>query len=315
MNARIELQSKPSMNVGIVSLLLYRRLTTCANDPQDRLGDVWPYAVQEGVRGWGIAAEILGGNSNQLHIQSGDRAVIPSKATQRIIPTCFEMALKTEIPPTRPLVELVRPVWRDICRTSSASIRQLNYIISVNGASHAFEVMRVAYSYTLLSKSAIDLFMIDNVVPKGAESIRIIPSALWLFEPVLIFSQRGRQICVIYPAGRPLCNSEPAKHHSHALEQLIGATRAAVLDSLTSPINTTDLARKLSVSVPAASRHTTVLRRAGLISSIRRGQSLQHYPTSLGINLVHATEWVDPNHICRSTHRAKMISLFTRFGR
>lgn len=72
-----------------------------------------------------------------------------------------------------------------------------------------------------------------------------------------------------------------------SLSALIGATRAAVLDAIsTHPRTTDELARRAGVSPASASEHAAVLRRAGLVSSHRTRNRMQHEPTPLGLALL-----------------------------
>lgn len=76
---------------------------------------------------------------------------------------------------------------------------------------------------------------------------------------------------------------------SDSLAALIGTTRAGVLQALSGDARTTnELARLLEVSPATASEHTAVLRRAGLITTSRHGQSVQHTITALGGALLGA---------------------------
>jgi len=64
--------------------------------------------------------------------------------------------------------------------------------------------------------------------------------------------------------------------------QLIGPTRATVLRALERERTTTELARLLRLTPATASRHATVLREAGLVSSERDGNRVRHSRTRLG---------------------------------
>ncbi|HEV2781522.1 MAG TPA: winged helix-turn-helix domain-containing protein [Actinophytocola sp.] len=68
---------------------------------------------------------------------------------------------------------------------------------------------------------------------------------------------------------------------------VLGHTRAAALRSCLSECTTSDLARRIGLSVPAASRQASALREAGLISSHRDGGSVIHHITGLGIALLN----------------------------
>ncbi|WP_329573485.1 ArsR/SmtB family transcription factor [Streptomyces sp. NBC_01361] len=64
--------------------------------------------------------------------------------------------------------------------------------------------------------------------------------------------------------------------------QPIGPTRALALEALEHPRTTTQLARLLRPAASTASRHATVLREAGPVGSLRRGNTVLHRRTPLG---------------------------------
>ncbi|MEU8783857.1 transcriptional regulator [Streptomyces sp. NPDC048637] len=67
-----------------------------------------------------------------------------------------------------------------------------------------------------------------------------------------------------------------------ALPALVGRTRAAVLQTLTRTCTTTEVGERVGISTAAASQHTAVLRAAGLISTLRTLNKVQHTLTPLG---------------------------------
>ncbi|MER7765569.1 winged helix-turn-helix domain-containing protein [Kitasatospora sp. NPDC096140] len=71
-----------------------------------------------------------------------------------------------------------------------------------------------------------------------------------------------------------------------ALSALVGQTRAAALRLLTDTSTNSQLAARLGVSPGVASRHATVLRETGLISTRRVGSSALHTVTPLGMALL-----------------------------
>jgi DNA-binding transcriptional ArsR family regulator len=72
------------------------------------------------------------------------------------------------------------------------------------------------------------------------------------------------------------------KAPAHALADLLGPTRAAALTLLAVGCSTSELAARLGVTPSAASKHTTVLRRAGLIITHRERNTVLHSLTPLG---------------------------------
>ncbi|AWZ06223.1 MULTISPECIES: winged helix-turn-helix domain-containing protein [unclassified Streptomyces] len=71
-----------------------------------------------------------------------------------------------------------------------------------------------------------------------------------------------------------------------SLGALLGRTRAAALKVVTEGCSTTELAKRLNVSIAVASEHATVLRNAKLITTTRRGKSVVHTVTPLGTELL-----------------------------
>jgi len=73
-----------------------------------------------------------------------------------------------------------------------------------------------------------------------------------------------------------------------ALAALVGRNRAAVLQSIADGCTTTELARRVGISLAAASQHASVLRGAGLIATRRQGGAVLHVLTPLGAELLQA---------------------------
>ncbi|WP_405727507.1 helix-turn-helix domain-containing protein [Streptomyces sp. NBC_01537] len=84
-------------------------------------------------------------------------------------------------------------------------------------------------------------------------------------------------------------SAEPAAANApEALTALLGRTRAAVLHAIaTHPgCNTAELAGVLGIGASGASQHATVLRQAGLVTTLRHRNSAVHTPTSTGLSLL-----------------------------
>ncbi|WP_307713016.1 winged helix-turn-helix domain-containing protein [Streptomyces sp. V4I23] len=67
-----------------------------------------------------------------------------------------------------------------------------------------------------------------------------------------------------------------------ALSDLLGQTRANVLESLRSPVSISEISRRLDLSHPSVSRHLGILRRSGLVAAERRNNLTLHRLTHLG---------------------------------
>jgi DNA-binding transcriptional ArsR family regulator len=72
------------------------------------------------------------------------------------------------------------------------------------------------------------------------------------------------------------------------LPALLGNTRAAVLQTVAAGAgySATDIARRVGISMPSTSHHTTVLREAGLIATRQQGRHVMHAVTPLGLALL-----------------------------
>lgn len=91
--------------------------------------------------------------------------------------------------------------------------------------------------------------------------------------PVLVYAVRKA------PAPTPAARRD-------ALAALVGKTRAAVLEVVAEGCTTTELARRLRISMSAASEHAAVLRDSGLLVSTRDANRVVHSLTPLGIALL-----------------------------
>jgi DNA-binding transcriptional ArsR family regulator len=131
-------------------------------------------------------------------------------------------------------------------------------------------------------------FVFDADLHLRGRGLILAPSLFCPIEPQLFLAaDDGGSPVLIYPASR-----EPqdvasvlalaGATSSEALGGLLGRTRAAALEELGSSANTTMLAKRIGVSVAAASQHVGVLRQAGLIVSRREQNSVWHSLTPLG---------------------------------
>ncbi|SMC98596.1 Helix-turn-helix domain-containing protein [Kibdelosporangium aridum] len=116
----------------------------------------------------------------------------------------------------------------------------------------------------------------------GGRGLRLVPS----------FFCRGTPVALADPELPPTL-VYPIDHDSHweiagtkSLADLLGNTRATVLHAVDGGATTTELARRVATSLASVSRHTAVLREAGLIETQRRGAAVLHTLTPLGESLL-----------------------------
>ena len=101
--------------------------------------------------------------------------------------------------------------------------------------------------------------------------------------PRLILPAEGAGRARLWAVSRGVAGSRGS-----ALAALVGRNRAAVLQSIADGCTTTELARRVGISLAAASQHASVLRGAGLIATRRQGSAVLHVLTPLGAELLQA---------------------------
>ncbi|MCQ6248125.1 winged helix-turn-helix transcriptional regulator [Streptomyces samsunensis] len=132
----------------------------------------------------------------------------------------------------------------------------------------------------------------EDIYPKGA-GLTILPSLFLHGRPVVRTGpgSQGAALVLVYPVPLDAVTAAPLwdwpTHQGKALGALMGRTRAGILHALTESCTTTQLGRRLGISVAAASQHTTVLRAAGLVTSSRNLNTVLHSLTPLGLTLLN----------------------------
>ncbi|WP_410661423.1 ArsR/SmtB family transcription factor [Amycolatopsis sp. lyj-112] len=124
------------------------------------------------------------------------------------------------------------------------------------------------------------------VVDRGPGGLVLIPVVLG--SPyVLIKRSTSTQTTVRYPArGTGALWTTGARSPGAGTVRLLGRVRAELLQALSSPATTTDLARALRVTPSAVSQHLRVLRESGLVERERTGRSVLYLTTPLGESLL-----------------------------
>jgi DNA-binding transcriptional ArsR family regulator len=97
-----------------------------------------------------------------------------------------------------------------------------------------------------------------------------------------------RQPTLVYPIPSAVWLAQTIPGYDGA-KAALGATRAAVLQTLVDEHTTTSLARAMALSPSSASTHAAVLRRAGLVASRRQGKAMLHSLTPLGLEVITAS--------------------------
>jgi len=103
-----------------------------------------------------------------------------------------------------------------------------------------------------------------NVDDPSASAVLFYPAVLRRSDGAKIFAAGVESV-----ASGGSCDDGP-------LAELMGRTRAAALTAIAGGCTTSALARRVGISNAGASQHTSVLRRSGLITTVRDGASVVH---------------------------------------
>jgi DNA-binding transcriptional ArsR family regulator len=114
--------------------------------------------------------------------------------------------------------------------------------------------------------------------------LTIIPCYFKRAHQLMVLADNDLPPVLVYPIDRDIKVLAAAQHQ--ALAELLGHTRARVLESA-GELTTSEVAARLNLSLPAASKHLTLLRNAGLVTSVRYGNSVMHAQTPLGMALLN----------------------------
>ncbi|GAA3201897.1 winged helix-turn-helix domain-containing protein [Nonomuraea helvata] len=131
---------------------------------------------------------------------------------------------------------------------------------------------------------------VEHDVHLEGRGIVLLPSAFCRRHPITLRDTDLPPVLVLPvqpPVGwLPRVRADGTMEHEPVVA-LLGRTRAYVLEEAARPMTTTELARRLGISLAMASRHTTVLRNAGLVASRREGNTIFHHITALGRGLLN----------------------------
>jgi DNA-binding transcriptional ArsR family regulator len=123
----------------------------------------------------------------------------------------------------------------------------------------------------------------------GGRGLLLQPGFFCCRRPITLASD-GLTPVLVHPIqhtlGWALPSGSPAGGAGPELGALIGRTRAAILEDVVTGRTTGELAVRFGISGAAVSQHTAVLRRAGLLLSVRRSKNVLHTITPAGLALI-----------------------------
>lgn len=124
-------------------------------------------------------------------------------------------------------------------------------------------------------------YCVNQELHLNGRGLRLVPSYFCRGRPVSLADQTLAPVLVYPVADEHRWTHLPMARH-RSLAALMGSARASALELINDPVTTTGLATRLHSSTASASRHASVLRDAGLITSDRDGPCVRHTRTPLG---------------------------------
>lgn len=174
---------------------------------------------------------------------------------------------------------LVAPQWTAV-RTRVDNDRALrSRWAGEGGALGLLESLRPTFHWTAPVLTA--RYPVDRDLHLRGRGLRLVPSYFCWDTPVALADEELEPV-VVFPVSH---DREPVPV-PRELTLLLGRTRAAVLHAVATGAHGGELADRLGISATAVSRHATVLRDAGLITSTRDGAMVLHSLTPLGAALL-----------------------------
>ncbi|MFD7161540.1 DUF5937 family protein [Kribbella sp. NPDC059898] len=188
---------------------------------------------------------------------------------------------------------MMAPYWNRMRTLLSADISYRGHVLTQHGTGVMLNGLGPAISY------ADGLLKVDRVAALSRqEDINgrglVLQPTLFGPHAVIPFEPGADPLLGYPPRGQANLWSvvEPPSHQD--LAQLIGTPRARILDLLTHPRTTTDLAGELQVTPSAVSQHLQLLRRTGLVEPQRTGKQVLYRPTELAALLTGSEPLTPP---------------------
>ncbi|MGW2380764.1 ArsR/SmtB family transcription factor [Streptomyces sp. NPDC001658] len=132
-------------------------------------------------------------------------------------------------------------------------------------------------------------YPVDRELHLGGRGLLLQPSFFCFRRPVTLAASDLPPV-LVYPIQHTLGWARPRNASEvgrpTGLGALIGRTRAAILQEAVTGRTTGELSLRLGISGAAVSQHTAVLRRAGLLLSVRRSRHVLHTITPAGLALL-----------------------------
>jgi DNA-binding transcriptional ArsR family regulator len=192
---------------------------------------------------------------------------------------------------------LIAPHWERLRSVLDGDIAYRGGMLASGGARALFSDLHPNVRW---SAGALYLSDAETWESEAQAQVTLGPDGLVLMPSVFVWPEWGvsratsTQSTLMYPArgaatvwaGSGLDSAEVGSGELKAVEALLGAPRARLLEALRSPATTSALARRFGVTPSAVSQHLSVLYRGGLIDRQRTGRSVLYQASELGLSLL-----------------------------
>jgi DNA-binding transcriptional ArsR family regulator len=187
---------------------------------------------------------------------------------------------------------LIAPHWDRIRAVLDADIAYRAGQLARGGAQALFADLHPDLSWSEGLLSIGDGQTRVHRAERAADGIVLMPS-VFVWPTVSTGLATSSQTTVLYAARgvgtvwQELSSQRPSQ--LAATEELIGVTRARLLDTLRSPATTSALAQRFAVTPGAVSQHLGALYRARLVTRQRSGRAVLYQTSDLGLALLGVT--------------------------
>jgi len=183
---------------------------------------------------------------------------------------------------------VIAPYWNRMRTLLSADISYRGHVVTQHGTGVMLNELGPAISYR---DGLLRVDRVSNLSRTEAVDGRGLVLQPTLFGPhaVIPFDIGAEPLLGYPPRGQANLWSVVDPPSRRDLAQLIGTPRARILELLTHPRTTTDVAAELQVTPSAVSQHLQLLRRTGLVEPQRTGKQVLYKPTQLA-TLLTGTE-------------------------
>lgn len=114
----------------------------------------------------------------------------------------------------------------------------------------------------------------------------VLQPSFFLYDELIVLRRADAPLLVMYPVSQRRGWFSSPSSAASPLEAVLGRTRSQILETVAVEVcSTTDVARRVGISLPAASQQLARLRAAGLVTSTPHGKQVIHVLTALGRDL------------------------------